>query len=109
MTDETLTTTARSLRSTEPPKRSKSRGHSALLFLRDILFILLAAIVISFLIKTFLIRSFYIPSESMENTLVLNDRVIVSLLTPGLPRSSTATSSSSQVPGGWLKLRTADR
>jgi signal peptidase I len=42
-----------------------SRGKSAWRFFRDILLILLAAIVISFLIKTFLIRSFYIPSASM--------------------------------------------
>ena len=48
-------------------KQRKARGVK--LFLRDILFIFLAALLISFLIKTFLIRSFFIPSESMQNTL----------------------------------------
>jgi signal peptidase I len=52
------------------------------LFFRDIVLILVAALVISFGIKTFLIRSFYIPSPSMTHTLEVNDRVIVSLLTP---------------------------
>jgi signal peptidase I len=73
-----------------------------LLFLRDILFILLAAIVISFLIKTFFIRSFYIPSASMENTLVVNDRVIVSLLSPGLTPLQHGDVVVFQDPGGWL-------
>ncbi|MES1170721.1 MAG: S26 family signal peptidase, partial [Leifsonia sp.] len=61
-----------------------TRGRSAWRFIRDILLILLAAVVISFLIKTFLIRSFYIPSESMENTLQVNDRIIVNELEPKL-------------------------
>ena len=48
------------------PERPR-RGSGVLRFLRDVLVILVAAVVISFLIKTFLIRSFYIPSESMES------------------------------------------
>ena len=84
----------------EPEQRSPRR--MVLLFLRDILFILLAAIVISFLIKTFFIRSFYIPSGSMENTLQINDRVIVSLLTPGLTPLQRGDVVVFQDPGGWL-------
>ncbi len=38
------------------------------------------ALVLAFLIKTFLIQVFYIPSGSMEPTLHLNDRVVVSKL-----------------------------
>jgi len=79
-----------------------NRHRAVLLFFRDILFILLAAIVISFLVKTFLIRSFYIPSQSMENTLVPNDRVIVSLLTPGLTPLQRGDVVVFQDPGGWL-------
>jgi signal peptidase I len=86
---------------TEPPRRSKSRGLA--LFLRDILFIFLAALVISFLIKTFLIRSFYIPSGSMEETLHLQDRVIVSLLTPGLTPLKHGDVVVFTDPGGWLE------
>jgi signal peptidase I len=83
-----------------PTKPRRRRGW--VLFLRDILFILLAALVISFVIKTFLIRSFYIPSGSMENTLQINDRVIVSLLTPSavpLKRGDVVVFTD---PGGWL-------
>jgi signal peptidase I len=71
-------------------------------FLRDILFILLAALLISFLLKTFVIQSFFIPSGSMENTLQINDRVIVSRLTPSavpLKRGDVVVFTD---PGGWL-------
>ena len=85
-----------------PEAEQRSPARSVLLFLRDILFILLAAIIISFLIKTFFIRSFYIPSASMENTLVVNDRVIVSLLTPGLTPLQRGDVVVFQDPGGWL-------
>ena len=41
------------------------------------------ALALSFVVKTWLFQAFYIPSGSMENTLVKDDRVIVSKLTPG--------------------------
>lgn len=103
MTDELPPTTGGA--ATVPPRRSGSRG--IWLFLRDILFIFLAALVISFLIKTFLIRSFYIPSGSMEETLHLQDRVIVSLLTPGLTPLKHGDVVVFTDPGGWLDDETA--
>ena len=36
------------------------------------------AFAIALLIKTFVVQAFFIPSESMENTLLKNDRVLVS-------------------------------
>lgn len=82
------------------PAKRKHRG--VWLFIRDILFILVAALVISFVIKTFLIRSFYIPSASMVNTLQVNDRVIVSLLTPTLSPLQRGDVVVFTDPGGWL-------
>jgi signal peptidase I len=38
------------------------------------------ALIIAFLIKTFLFQAFYIPSESMDPTLKINDRVLVNKL-----------------------------
>ena len=83
----------------EPHNR---RGKSALRFARDILLIFLAALLISFLIKTFLIRSFYIPSESMEQTLIRNDRIIVNELTPDLMPISRGDVIVFKDPGNWL-------
>lgn len=71
-------------------------------FLRDILVILVAAIVVSFLIKTFLIRSFYIPSGSMEDTLQIDDRIIVNELVPDIVPLEHGDVVVFKDPGGWL-------
>ncbi|GGL75066.1 hypothetical protein GCM10009706_11890 [Curtobacterium citreum] len=64
------------------PRTEKKKANGVLTFLRDLVIIFVAALLVSFLVKTFLIRSFYIPSASMENTLQINDRVIVNELVP---------------------------
>lgn len=69
---------------------------------KEVAFVALAAIVLSFILKTFLIQSFFIPSESMEDTLLVDDRVMVSKLAPGpftVHRGDIVVFSD---PGGWL-------
>jgi signal peptidase I len=71
-------------------------------FLKDLVIIVAAALLISFLVKTFLFRSFFIPSASMEDTLQVDDRIIVSELVPdlfALERGDVVVFSD---PGGWL-------
>ncbi len=84
---------------TSKPVR-KGRGWK--IFVRDILIIFVAALLISFLIKTFLIRSFYIPSSSMEQTLHIDDRIIVNQLTPNLMPLEHGDVVVFKDPGGWL-------
>ncbi|HON75264.1 MAG: signal peptidase I [Candidatus Lutibacillus vidarii] len=50
---------------------------------KEIVIVVVMASVLSFVIKTWLVQAFYIPSGSMEDTLLTDDRVIVSKLTPG--------------------------
>jgi signal peptidase I len=69
---------------------------------RDILIIFVVAVLVSFLIKTFVVRSFYIPSASMENTLQINDRIIVNELEPSLVPVSHGDVVVFRDPGGWL-------
>lgn len=75
---------------------------SALTFLKDLAIIVVSALVISFVIKTFLFRSFYIPSASMENTLLVNDRIIVNELVPDLVPLQHGDVVVFSDPGGWL-------
>jgi signal peptidase I len=82
------------------PDRKRDRGAGA--FLRDLVVIVVVAVVASFLIKTFLIRSFYIPSESMENTLQVNDRILVDELVPGLIPLHRGDVVVFKDPGSWL-------
>ena len=66
------------------------------------------AVVLSFLIKTFLFRAFYIPSESMVNTLDVNDRIFVNLLVPepfALERGDVVVFKDTK---GWLAADAAE-
>jgi signal peptidase I len=81
---------------------ARSRRRSRLLFLRDLAIIIVVAICVSFLVKTFLVRSFYIPSGSMENTLQINDQILVNELEPGLVSIHRGDVVVFTDPGGWL-------
>ncbi|AYG02132.1 signal peptidase I [Gryllotalpicola protaetiae] len=81
---------------------NRSRGRAVWLFVRDIIVIFIVALLVSFLIKTFLIRSFYIPSASMEDTLMINDRIIVNELEPKLMPVHRGDIVVFTDPGGWL-------
>ncbi|RAX49927.1 signal peptidase I [Arthrobacter sp. AQ5-05] len=50
---------------------------------REVLIIVVVALVISLVVKTFFFRAFYIPSGSMEETLQVNDRIFANLMAPG--------------------------
>ena len=52
----------------------------ALPFWLELPLLILAALVIAVVIKTFLVQAFFIPSESMVDTLEINDRVLVNKL-----------------------------
>jgi signal peptidase I len=69
---------------------------------RELPLLVVVAIVLAILVKTFLVQAFFIPSQSMEDTLLIGDRVIVSKLTPGpfeLARGDVVVFVD---PGGWL-------
>ena len=59
----------------QPPREKEESG---LGFLRELPVLILVAFVIAIVIKSFVVQAFYIPSESMQNTLLVNDRVLVS-------------------------------
>ena len=82
-----------------------NRRRGVLLFLRDLLVIFVVAVLVSFLIKTFLIRSFFIPSQSMEETLVKDDRIIVNQLVPDVTPLERGDVVVFRDPGGWLPAR----
>lgn len=83
-------------------QEGKNRSRSTRRFIRDIVVIFVLAIVISVGIKTYLIRSFYIPSGSMENTLQIQDRIIVNQLVPKLMPLQHGDVVVFSDPGGWL-------
>ncbi|HEX5542156.1 MAG TPA: signal peptidase I [Micromonospora sp.] len=49
-------------------------------FWKELPILLGVALLVAFLVRTFVLQTFYIPSESMQPTLELNDRVLVNKL-----------------------------
>ena len=82
--------------------QSPQRRRGALVFLRDVLVIILIAALVSFVVKTFIVRSFYIPSGSMEDTLLVNDRILVDEITPRFGGYDRGQIVVFRDPSGWL-------
>ncbi|MCT9820310.1 signal peptidase I [Microbacterium sp. W1N] len=83
------------------PRRSVAR-RGLWPLVRDVLVILLIAVVVSVVVKAFLVRSFYIPSGSMEQTLQKDDRILVDELTPHFTGYERGDVVVFRDPGGWL-------
>ncbi|WP_235560823.1 signal peptidase I [Microbacterium sp. Leaf320] len=64
--------------------------------------IVLVGALASFGLKSYVVRTFYIPSPSMENTLLVQDRVLVDLLTPHWVNYERGDVVVFTDPGGWL-------
>jgi signal peptidase I len=71
---------------------------------REVVVVVVMALVLSFVVKTWLLQAFFIPSGSMEDTLLVGDRVIVSKLTPGPVDLKHGDVVVFQDPGDWLEL-----
>jgi signal peptidase I len=65
-------------------KKATSGRHRRILpdrpFWQELPILLVVAVVVAYIVKTFLLQVFFIPSGSMENTLRINDRVLVDKL-----------------------------
>jgi signal peptidase I len=59
------------------PGRPKRSGGGFWHALREIVIVVVAALVISAVVRTFLLQAFWVPSGSMEQTLVRGDRILV--------------------------------
>lgn len=70
--------------------------------LRELPILVISAMAISIFLKALLIQAFYIPSGSMENTLQINDRVIVNKLGMHLGDIGRGDVVVFKDPGGWL-------
>ena len=77
---------SRSAALTRRPKEKQSVGQ----FFKELPVLVVVALGIAILVKAFVVQAFFIPSGSMEDTLQINDRVLVSkfsyrLTEPGYP------------------------
>jgi signal peptidase I len=71
---------------------------------REIPILIVVALGLALLIKTFLVQAFWIPSQSMEDTIMPGDRVLVNKLSPWFgwkPQRGEIVVFND--PGGWLE------
>ncbi|MCS0636573.1 signal peptidase I [Streptomyces sp. LP05-1] len=86
-------------------KVKRRRQRSAI---KEIPLLVSVALLIALVLKTFLVQAFVIPSGSMEQTIRVDDRVLVDKLTPwfgGEPERGDVVVF--QDPGGWLQQENA--
>jgi signal peptidase I len=78
---------------------------------QEMLVLLGLALVLAIVIKAFFMQAFYIPSGSMNDTLVLDDRILVQKISYWSSEPQRGDIVVFSDPGGWLgpgEMRTAD-
>src|SRR5438270_5878047 len=84
------------------PEAPKEAGKQRSLT-RELPFLVVVALVLALIIKTFLVQAFFIPSESMERTLLIGDRVMVNKVALELGgKVHRGEIVVFRDPGGWL-------
>lgn len=84
------------------PSTPRTPMQSLVAGVTELVVVLAMALTLSLIIKTFLVQAFYIPSPSMENSLLVGDRVVVSKLTPGPFDLHHGDVVVFKDPGNWL-------
>jgi signal peptidase I len=91
---------------TEPPPEPTShvseRRRQSLPLWQEVLVLLVLALGLAIVIKTFFVQAFYIPSGSMDDTLVKNDRILVEKMSYWFGDVQRGDVVVFDDPGGWL-------
>lgn len=85
-----------------PNGRATSMGRWVGAAVKEVALVLVMAMVLSFVVKTWFLQAFFIPSGSMESTLLVGDRVVVSKLTPTPIDLQHGDVVVFEDPGDWL-------
>jgi len=84
-----------------PPGERNEVGRSSGL-LRELPVLVFVALALALLIKTFLVQAFFIPSDSMQNTLLQGDRVLVNKFSSHFGTPKRGEVIVFRDPGTWL-------
>ncbi|HEY1619328.1 MAG TPA: signal peptidase I [Streptosporangiaceae bacterium] len=77
-------------------------------WLTELVMLVAVALVLAVTVKTYLMQSFWIPSQSMQNTLLVNDRVLVNKLVGHLSQIHRGDIVVFDGAGSWTPPVTAD-
>jgi signal peptidase I len=101
-------TEARRGRARRRPRR-RTRKKTKYGWLIELPIVVVVALAVSLLLKTFLVQAFWIPSGSMEETLLVGDRVLVEKGTTRVRDVQRGDVVVFRDPGGWLTSPTVKR
>lgn len=93
---------------TESDEHEHSTGRKIFTAGREIVIVVVVALAVSAIVRAFLFQAFYVPSQSMENTLLINDRILVSKIDMRLSHVKRGEIIVFKDPGGWLPPTTGD-
>jgi signal peptidase I len=82
----------------DPDPEHLTFGQHVVAFFKELTVVVVGAVIVASLLRGFVAQMFLIPSVSMENTLQVEDRVVVEKLSP-IKRGEVIVFSD---PGGWL-------
>jgi signal peptidase I len=80
-------------------RRTQDKGGS---LLKELVLIIGVALVLSVLVRTFVAQAFFVPSSSMEDTLLIQDRILASKLSTDLGGVNRGEIVVFTDPGDWL-------
>ncbi len=103
---DTGRTRQRAAHSSDPRSRARTRRSGPTTvggLLREAVVVLVVALLLASLLRAFVVQAFVIPSASMEDTLDINDRVVVSKLTTRFGSVSRGDVVVFSDPGSWLE------
>ncbi|MFZ1361510.1 MAG: signal peptidase I [Candidatus Nanopelagicales bacterium] len=86
----------------EETSKSGQAKSSSWLFLREVAIVLVCALVLSVIVRTFFLQAFFVPSQSMENTLMPDDRIVASKINTKIGGVNRGEVVVFKDPGGWL-------
>jgi signal peptidase I len=85
-----------------PADEHPERGGGFLAVVRETVIVVVLSLLIATLVRIFLVQAFLIPSQSMEQTLLVGDRVLVSKLTTRFGEVERGDVVVFEDPNGWL-------
>ncbi|MFT6563809.1 MAG: signal peptidase I [Actinomycetes bacterium] len=84
------------------------KSGSAWSFAREVVIVVVCALVLSVVVRTIFVQAFYVPSASMENTLQIDDRILASKITTSISGVKRGEIIVFKDPGGWLPKSKSD-
>lgn len=83
-------------------RRPRPRRSGAGRWFGETAIIIVSALVLSALVRAFLVQAFFVPSASMEDTLLISDRIVASKITTTMSGTSRGEVVVFKDPGDWL-------